>query len=135
MRAHIVVCGPVQPEDVAALCNLGRALIEAGQIDGDLVCDVGAVTSPDAVALDAVARLLLTTRRSGRRLVLLQASTELRELLDLVGLGDLPSGDPAHPSGVAGSPNSGNSASVSRKNVNSTIRPSETPSTCSAHGS
>ena len=130
-----MVRGRVQPEDVAGLCDLGRALIEAGQIDGDLVCDVRAATSPDAVALDAVARLLLTTRRSGRRLVLLHASTELLELLDLVGLGDLPSGDRAHASGVAGSPKSGNRVWVSRKNVNSTIRPSETSSTWSAHGS
>lgn len=132
MRAHIVVRGPVQPQDVAGLCDLGRALIEAGQIDGDLGCDVQALTSPDAVALDAVARLLLTTRRSGRRLVLLHASTELLELLellDLVGLADLPADDTGHASGVAGSPNSGNSASVSRKKVNSTIRPSDTSST------
>ena len=134
----MVVRGLVTPQDVAGLCERGRALVEQCEVGGDLVCDVRALTSPDAVALDAVARLLLTTRRSGRRLVLLHASTELLELLDLLDLLDLvglPSDDPAHASGVAGSPNSGNSASVSRKKVNSTIRPSDTSSTWSAHGS
>ena len=133
-----MVHGPVQPEDVVGLCDLGRALMEAGQIDGDLVCDVRALSSPDAVALDALARLLLSTRRSGRRLILLHASTELLELLELlnlVGRGDLPSGDPSHASGVAGSPKSGNRVGVSRKKVNSTMRPSEISSTWSAHGS
>ena len=130
-----MVRGPVKPEDVVRLCDVGRALIEAGQVDGDLVCDVRALTDPDAVALDAVARLRLTARRSGRRLVLLHAATELVELLDLVGMTELLRPAPDQPSCVAGSPNSGNSASVSRKNVNSTIRPSETSSTWSAHGS
>jgi len=75
VRAHIVVRGPVKPEDVVRLCDVGRALIEAGQVDGDLVCDVRALTDPDAVALDTVARLRLTARRSGRRLVLLHPSS------------------------------------------------------------
>ena len=35
---------------------------------------------------------------------------------------------------VSGSPKSGNSVSVSRKKLNSTIRPPESSSTCSAHG-
>ncbi len=36
---------------------------------------------------------------------------------------------------LAGSPKSGKSASVARKNVNSTIRPLSISRTCSAHGS
>ena len=131
----MVVRGPVTPRDVAGICERGRAVVQQCGIGGDLVCDVQALTSPDAVALDAVAALLLTTRRSGRRLVLFHASTELLELLHLVGLldlvdlRDLPSDDPAHASGVAGNPNSGNRTSVSRKKVSSTMRPSDTSST------
>jgi hypothetical protein len=44
-------------------------------------------------------------------------------------------GDAAYVSRRAGRPKSGNSLAVSRKKVNSTIRPSDTSSTCSAHGS
>jgi len=131
----MVFRGPVTPQDVAGLCDRGRALIETGQVDGDLVCDARALTDPDAVSLEALARLRLTARRSGRGLVLVHASAELVELLDLVGMTELLRPAPDQPSCVAGSPNSGNIASVSRKNVNSTIRPSETSSTWSAHGS
>ena len=125
----MVVRGPVTPEDVDGLCDRGRVLVEGGAVAGDLVCDVRGLTRPDAVSLDALARLRLTARRLSRRLVLLHASTELVELLDLVGMTELLGPVPAHPSGVAGSPNSGNSAAVSRKNVNSTMRPSDTSST------
>lgn len=125
----MVVRGPVTPRDVVGLCDRGRALVEPGEVDGDLVCDVRTLTHPDAVALDAIARLRLTARRLGRRLVLLHASAEMVELLYLVGLTELLPVVPAHPSGVAGNPKSGNSATVSRKKVNSTMRPSDTSST------
>ena len=125
----MVFRGPVTPEDVDGLCDRGRALVEGGAVGGDLVCDVQALTHPDAVSLEALARLRLTVRRLGRRLVLLHAATELVELLDLVGMTELPRPAPDQPSCVAGSPNSGNRASVSRKKVNSAMRPSDTSST------
>lgn len=87
------------------------------------------LTHPDAAAVDALARLQLTAGRLGRRLVLRDASTELAQLLDIVGLSGVLACLPAQDGGVAGSPNSGNRESVSRKKVNSTIRPSDTSST------
>jgi STAS domain len=50
-----------------------------------IVCDVGAL-APDAVAVDALARLQLTARRHGLEIRLRHASSELRELLTFVGL-------------------------------------------------
>ena len=50
-----------------------------------IVCDVGSL-APDAVTIDALARLQLTARRLGGEVRLRHASSELQELLDFVGL-------------------------------------------------
>ena len=50
-----------------------------------IVCDVGAL-APDAVAVDALARLQLTARRLGLEIRLRDASSELQDLLTFVGL-------------------------------------------------
>jgi len=50
-----------------------------------IVCDVGAL-APDAVAVDALARLQLTARRLGLEIRLRDASSELQDLLAFVGL-------------------------------------------------
>ena len=44
---------------------------------------------PDAVTVDALARLQLAAKRSESQLLLRGASTELRELVDFMGLGDV----------------------------------------------
>ena len=44
---------------------------------------------PDAATVDAIARAYLNARRGGDRIVLLNASTELLGLIDLMGLGDV----------------------------------------------
>ena len=54
-----------------------------------MTCDVGGVRRPDAVTIDALARLGLTARRHGTRLQLRGACDDLLELLAFVGLGDL----------------------------------------------
>ena len=54
-----------------------------------LVCDVAALTQPDAGTIEALARLQLTARRLGCRVRLRDPSRELRELLDLFGLADV----------------------------------------------
>jgi anti-anti-sigma regulatory factor len=83
---ELSVVGAIGRDDIPALCERARGLIESG--DGDrLICDVGAVAAPDAVTIDALARLQLTARRLGRDIVLRHASDELRDLLDFVGLG------------------------------------------------
>jgi hypothetical protein len=51
-------------------------------------CDVAGLP-PDAVTVDALARLQLAARRNGRRVRLRNASEELRALLDIAGLRDV----------------------------------------------
>ena len=51
-----------------------------------LICDVGRIGHPDAVTLDALARLQLTARRHGRTIELHGACDELEALIRLVGL-------------------------------------------------
>ena len=50
-----------------------------------IVCDVGAL-APDAVAVDALARLQLIAGRLGLEIRLRDASSELQDLLAFVGL-------------------------------------------------
>lgn len=58
-----------------------------------LVCETGAHV--DIGTVDLLARVALTARRLGCELRLLDASPELRELLDLVGLARVLRCDPA----------------------------------------
>jgi anti-anti-sigma regulatory factor len=53
-----------------------------------IVVDVSAF-APDAVTVDALARLQLAARRAGRRLQLRDASDDLRKLIAFVGLDDV----------------------------------------------
>jgi hypothetical protein len=56
-----------------------------------VVCDLGRVERPDAVTIEALARLQLEALRLGRRLVFRGACGELLELVTFVGLdGTLP---------------------------------------------
>ena len=74
--------------DIPALCERAQRLMVG--VDADrLICDVGAITSPDAVTVDALARLQLTARRLGRHVRLEHASPQLRELLSFVGLSEV----------------------------------------------
>lgn len=80
--------GPIAPPDVRWMCERVRSLLE-GSGAGHLVCDVGAVAFPDAGTVEALARMQLTARRSGGRLMLRNACGELRDLLRLSGLSDV----------------------------------------------
>jgi ABC-type transporter Mla MlaB component len=74
--------------EIPALSERARRLMEG--VDADrLICDVGAITNPDAVTVDALARLQLTARRLGRHVRLEHASPQLRELLAFVGLSEV----------------------------------------------
>jgi len=84
------VNGAIARDEIPALCERARGLLEPGDA-GRLICDVGGVTEPDAVTIDALARLQLTARRLGREIALRHASGELLELLEFVGLsGSIP---------------------------------------------
>ncbi|HEY7398224.1 MAG TPA: STAS domain-containing protein [Gaiellaceae bacterium] len=76
--------GPIAPSDLPGLCDRVCALL--AQADGcDLECDVRGV-EPDAVTVDALARLQLAATRRGCRVLLRGCSPELRELVAFMGL-------------------------------------------------
>jgi ABC-type transporter Mla MlaB component len=84
----LYIGGPIAPADIKGLCRRLRVLLQDS--DADLViCDVSALAGPDAVAVDALARLQLTARRCGCQVLLRHACGELRELLVLTGLSDV----------------------------------------------
>ena len=69
------------------LCERVRTLIGEGV--GPLVCDLSAVSNPDAGTLDALAHMQATARALGSRLWLRDACGELVDLLCFVGLSDV----------------------------------------------
>lgn len=54
-----------------------------------VICDVTALTEPDLETVDALARLELTARRQGARLLLVEACEDLCRLLAFAGLRDV----------------------------------------------
>ena len=81
------VHGPIARSDLPGLCNRVRSVLrERGP--GDVLCDVQTV-EPDAVTVDALARLQLAARRHGCRVRLCNASAELLELVAYLGLDDV----------------------------------------------
>ena len=86
--SRLVIRGPLTPRDAAALCERARSELERSDAQV-LVCDVAALTHPDAGTVEALARMALTTRRLGREVRLRDPSRELRELVDLFGLADV----------------------------------------------
>ena len=83
----LVISGALTLADAAALCERARRELERSGA-AVLVCDVAAVTRPDAGTIEALARLQLTARRLGGQVRLRHPSRELRELLALSGLAD-----------------------------------------------
>jgi ABC-type transporter Mla MlaB component len=81
----LVMSGPITRDAIPAMCERARRLIEACDA-GPVACDVGALAEPDAITIDALARLQLTARRLGCRVELRSACEELEDLLTLTGL-------------------------------------------------
>ena len=79
--------GPILRTDLPGLCDRVCALLAASPADV-AHCDVRGV-EPDAVTVDALARLQLAARRRGCRVHLRHASPELRELVAFMGLEDV----------------------------------------------
>jgi ABC-type transporter Mla MlaB component len=79
------VRGPIARSDLPGLCARVGALLASSPAEL-VVCDVAEV-EPDAVAVDALARLHLAARRRGRRVRLRNASPELLRLVEFMGLG------------------------------------------------
>ena len=79
------VRGPIARGDLPGLCDRVCALLPANVV---AFCDVSTV-EPDAVTVDALARLQLAASRRGTVVRLRHASAELRELVALMGLTDV----------------------------------------------
>jgi ABC-type transporter Mla MlaB component len=80
--------GTIDRADIPELCARVLAALEAADADW-LDCNVGDVLLPDAVTVEALARLQLTARRRGSRVRLRDASPELLDLLELMGLSEI----------------------------------------------
>ncbi|HZS15647.1 MAG TPA: STAS domain-containing protein [Candidatus Dormibacteraeota bacterium] len=86
-RLDFSIHGPIARADLDGLCaRVCRLFTESGAAVA--VCDVCGV-DPDAVTVDALARLQLAARRKGCRVVLRHASDGLRELVAFMGLEDV----------------------------------------------
>jgi ABC-type transporter Mla MlaB component len=79
--------GPIRPADLPGLCERVCTLLERAGA-GVALCDVRGV-EPDAMTVDALARLQLAARRNGCRVRLRHASSDLRELVSFMGLCDV----------------------------------------------
>ena len=79
--------GPITRADLPGLCKRVCALLtESG---ADVVLGDVTGVSPDAVTVDALARLQLAARRLGRQVALCHASDELLDLVAFMGLEDV----------------------------------------------
>jgi ABC-type transporter Mla MlaB component len=87
--SHIgfAIRGPIARADLAGLCARVRVLMETSGARV-AVCHVDGV-APDAVTVDALARLQLAARRHGCQVRLRGASGELCELVAFMGLRDV----------------------------------------------
>ena len=79
--------GPIARSDLPGLCDRVCALFEQDRPEV-AYCDVRGV-EPDAVTVDALARLQLAARRRGCQVRLRNASAPLLELVAFMGLTDV----------------------------------------------
>ena len=79
--------GPITRSDLPGLCRRVCALLEQSRA-GVVLCDVGSV-APDAVTVDALARLQLAAQRQGCQVRLRHASSDLLDLVAFMGLSDV----------------------------------------------
>ena len=79
--------GPITRADLPGLCSRVCTLLNESRAEV-VRCDVTGVP-PDAVTVDALARLELAARRHGCRVALCHASDELLELVAFMGLEDV----------------------------------------------
>ncbi|MDQ4029932.1 MAG: STAS domain-containing protein [Actinomycetota bacterium] len=79
--------GPIARTDLPGLCDRVCVLLERSGAETAL-CDVGGI-EPDAVTVDALARLQLAARRHGCQVRLRDASSALLDLVAFMGLRDV----------------------------------------------
>lgn len=81
------ITGPIVRADLPGLCDRVCHLLERSGADAAF-CDVESV-EPDAVTVEALARLQVAAKRRGCRVHLRNASHELLELVAFMGLEDV----------------------------------------------
>ena len=86
-RPDFSIRGPIARTDLPGLCDRVCRLF-SGRRGGIAVCDVRGV-GPDAVTVDALARLQLAALQHGCQVRLRNASDELRDLVCFMGLADV----------------------------------------------
>jgi ABC-type transporter Mla MlaB component len=86
-RVTFAIRGPVSRADLPGLCDRVCVLLTENP-RREVACDVRGV-EPDAVAVDALARLQVGAGRHGCRVRLRGASSELRALVAFMGLADV----------------------------------------------
>jgi ABC-type transporter Mla MlaB component len=84
---ELAIRGPISRADLPGLCNRICAILGARR-PALAMCDVTGV-DPDAVTVDALARLQLAARRHRCEVRLRNASPELLDLVELMGLADV----------------------------------------------
>ena len=82
------IYGPILPSDLPGLCERVCRLLAEAEGAEVVACDAQGV-EPDAVTVEALARLQLAVKRRGCRVLLVHASDPLRELVDFMGLTDV----------------------------------------------
>jgi ABC-type transporter Mla MlaB component len=93
LAAHLTIRPPLTREDLPGL--YARVCAQLERDDPVIVfCDVGAYPEPDAVIVDALARLQLAARHHGCQVRLCHSAPALRSLVELMGLTDVFSFDP-----------------------------------------
>ena len=86
-RTAFSIHGPILHSDLPGLCERVCRLL-AEMEGGVIACEADGV-EPDAVTVEALARLQLAARRRGCRVRLVHASDGLRELVAFMGLTDV----------------------------------------------
>lgn len=79
------VGGRIARTDIPRLCDALGKLLDVSDVEV-VDCDVSALVNPDAVTVEALARLQLTAVRAGCRVRLYNVSDELCELIDFMGM-------------------------------------------------
>jgi ABC-type transporter Mla MlaB component len=79
--------GPIERADLPGLCDRVCALLQRARPEV-AYCEVDGI-DPDAVTVDALARLQLAAKRRACQIRLRGASDELRALVAFMGLGDV----------------------------------------------
>ena len=83
-----MIAGRLSGDAAAVLCERLVRLLDDARAPS-VVCDLSAVDRADLDAVDGLARLQLAAHRRGRRMRLRGSSREMRQLIALLGLGDV----------------------------------------------